>query len=464
MSPRMPEARRLWTALLVLSVALAAVVPVVAGQQGGQEARDERLVSQSLWGVKQSVGLTLVREYATNYGDRSFWESRPDGEGVRVAIVDTGIDLDHPDLVGSLACSGCWRDLVDQRPVPYDDHGHGTHVAGILSGRGHAQLNPLDSYFPTGARGIAPGAELIVAKAMNASGAGKDARVAEAVEWSLDPDGDPSTDDGADIIHLSLGIEAPAQAPVPGGPKVDTGSETEQAVRQAVEDGVFVVMSSGNQGRDQAAPPAGVPGVIAVGALDGSGRVLSFSNTGEDVDVYAPGVVTSAWPMALDEDGMEDGYTGLAGTSQAAPVVTGTLALTLQANPSLQEGGGATKVAHMEELVQRTGQPIEEGPQDAVQIDAAAVVASQDQGATGMAWGVVTVFTLLALAVVTILARVLWGLLAQAVEEQEGRGGPPPGGPAEDTSDPASNPGPGEPEESDSSPEAQGTRFRSVEE
>lgn len=463
MSPRMPGPRRLSTISLTLLILSAALVPMVAGQQDGGQG--ERLVSQSLWGVKQSVGLSLVREYATNYGQRSFWEDRPDGGGVRVAIVDTGIDLSHPDLSGSLACALCWRDLVDQRPAPYDDHGHGTHVAGILAGRGHGQLNPLKSYFPTGARGIAPAAELIVAKAMNASGAGKDARVAEAVEWSLDPDGDPGTDDGADIIHLSLGIEAPTQPTVPGAPKVEAGSETEQAVRRAVEDGVFVVMSAGNQGRDRAAPPAGVDGVIAVGALDGSGRVLGFSNTGEDVDVYAPGVVTSTWPRALDEDGIEDGYTGLAGTSQAAPVVSGTLALALGAGPTL-DGGGATKVAHLEELVRRTGRPVDQGPSDAVQVDAAAVVASQDAGADGVAWGVVIVFTLLALALAGSLARVLWGLLAKTVEEQNG-GGPPPrtrpqGSAGSGSPDDTGDEGPSS--ESSSSSTGSDPRFRSMDE
>ncbi len=466
MSPRMPGPRRLRTVSLVLLVVSAALAPMAAAQQDGAE-QGERLVSQSLWGVKQSVGLTLAREYATNYGERAFWEERPDGEGVRVAIVDTGIDLDHPDLATSLACGHCWRDLVNQRPAPYDDHGHGTHVAGILAGRGHTQLNPLESYFPTGARGIAPGAELIVAKAMNASGTGKDARVAEAVSWSLDPDGDPATDDGADIIHLSLGIEDPSQRTVPGGPRVDTGSETEQAVRRAIEAGVFVVMSAGNQGREEAAPPAGVDGVIAVGALDGSGRVLSFSNTGRHVDVYAPGVVTSAWPLGLDEDGIEDGYTGLAGTSQAAPVVSGVLALALEAGPSLQAGGGATKVAHMEELVQRTGQPVDQGPAGAVQVDAAAVVASQDAGADGMAWGVVIMFTLLALALVAFLGRLLWGLLARAVEEQNGEQGPRPGAAAQAGAGQASQSDPEEDEssaESSSSSTGSGARFRSAEE
>lgn len=409
-----------------LAAALLAALVLAPLVVAPAEAQGARLVPQSLWGVKQSVGLGAFQELVTNHGERSFWQDRPSGQGVRVAIVDTGIDLGHPDLDGVLACDHCWRDLVGGLTTPYDDNGHGTHVAGIVAGRGHLQWNPLQSYFPTGARGVAPGAGLIVAKAMNSTGGGADATVAAAIAWALDPDGDPGTADGAHVVHLSLGVD------VPGGPQLPVlraGSETEDAVRRAIDAGVFVVLSAGNQGQEGVPPPGNVPGVIAVGAVDDGDAILEFSNRGPEVDVFAPGVIMSTWPAALDDDGIRDGYTGLAGTSQAAPVVTGTLALVLGANPALASGGGATKVAHMERLVSETGEALSSG---GVGLDAEALLVTQDQGTDGVSWGVVLTLGILALVFAGAVARVALALLRRNAErhangeKQASDGGPAP--------------------------------------
>ena len=388
--------------LLLLAVLLA---PVLAEPALAQE----RLVPQSLWGVRASVGLGPLAELVTNHGGRSFWQERPTGEGVRVAIIDTGLDPTHPDLRGALACPSCWLDLVNGRARPYDDHGHGTHVAGIVAGRGHLQLNPLNSYFPTGARGLAPGAGLLVAKAMNASGSGSDERVGRAIDWALDPDRDPATNDGAHIIHLSLGIEE--------GDAFEPGSETEAAARRAIEAGVLVVLSAGNQAVERVPPPGNVEGVITVGAADANGNILSFSNRGPEVDLYAPGVVMSTWPAALDDDGIEDGYTGLAGTSQAAPVVTGALALAMGANPALLEGGGATKVAHLEATLRRVGQPTADG--SSVTLDAAALLAVEDEGTSAVAWAVVAPLAALALIVLLVVLRATVRMIGGRREEEQ---------------------------------------------
>ncbi len=403
--PLQAPARPLLAAALLLTVVL---LPVAASQA------DERHVPQSLWGVKGDVGLTVLEELLTNHADRSWWQARPTGDGVRVGVIDTGIDLSHPDLEGSLACGYCWRDFVGEGAEPYDNHGHGTHVAGIIAGRGHWQVNPLNSYFPTGARGMATGAELIVAKAMNSTGGGDDSRVAEAIEWALDPDGDPTTEDGAQIIHLSLGVRSPDDM----DGQVRAGSETEEVVREAIERGVFVIMSAGNQADQGPATPGQVPGVIAVGALDADGELLSFTNRGEGVDVYAPGVVMSAWPAGLDEDGIRDGYTGLAGTSQAAPVVTGGLALAIGANPELAQGGGATKVTHIEDLVRSTGERFEPG---VVRFDAAGLLETQDLGTSKVAWTVVGTVALFTLIVLGIAGRLAFRLLRKHAHEYSER-------------------------------------------
>jgi subtilisin family serine protease len=392
----------------------ATAVPAVAQQEQ---------VPQSLWGVRGDVGLGVVPQFVTNYGERSALEQRPSGEDVRVAVIDTGLAPDHPDLDASLACDHCWRDFVNNRSRPYDDNGHGTHVAGIIAGNGHPQLNPLQSYFPTGAIGIASDADLVVAKAMNETGGGKDERVAEAIEWSMDPDGQPDSGDEPHILHLSLGVRTQS---APEG-SVPTGSKTEGAVQEAIERGIFVVMSAGNQGQQGPAVPGNVDGVIAVGALASDGQRLEMSNTGEGVDLFAPGIVMSTWPQPLDEDRIRDGYTGLAGTSQAAPVVTGGLALAADANPQLRDAGGAEKVEHVETMVQRTGEVRETGEASVVTFDGEAFLASQDQGTDELDWSTVLAVSLLALLVLATLGRIGYAAVQEREAESDSAEPTPPG-------------------------------------
>jgi subtilisin family serine protease len=392
------------------------VVVLLVASAGSAVAQQERLPN-SLWGVRGEVGLGFVEQFVTNYGDRSFYEDRPSGEGVRVAVIDTGLASEHPDLDGKIACEDCWKGSFDCRgqqarsaPDPVDDNGHGTHVAGIIAGNGHTQLNPTHSYFPTGAWGLAPDADLVVAKAMNATGGGSDKCVADAIRWSLDPDGVEDSGDEPHIVHLSLGVQS-------GDGSIPTGSQTEDAVREAIDQGIFVVMSAGNQGQQGPAVPGNVDGVVAVGALDSNGEPLEMSNRGDGVDVFAPGVIMSTWPSNLDQDGIDDGYTGLAGTSQAAPVVTGGLALTLEANPSLKDGGQATKVQHIETMIQRTGNPVNVRGDAFTTFDGNELLASQDKGTDELAWGVVTTVSITLLIVLAVLGRAGFSLLASYAED-----------------------------------------------
>jgi subtilisin family serine protease len=399
--------------ILLAILVLASAAPALAQQER---------VPKSLWGVRGDVGLGFVEQFFTNYGDRSFYEARPSGEDVRVAVVDTGIDTKHPDLDDTMACNDCWKPNFDCQgedetapataPEPFDDNGHGTHVSGIIAGDGHAQLNPTNSYFPTGAWGIAPDTELVVAKAMNATGGGSDECVAEAVRWSLDPDGVPDSGDEPHIVHLSLGVQS-------SDGSVPTGSKTEKAVEEAIEQGVFVVMSAGNQGQRGPAAPGNVDGVIAVGALGSDGQPLEMSNRGEGVDVFAPGVIMSTFPKNLDDDGIRDGYTGLAGTSQAAPVVTGGLSLVLDANPELREGGDEIKVYYVESLIERTGTPTSSGSAQFVTFDGGQLVAAEDAGTSDWAGWLVAAFGVAALLVAVVLGRAGFTLLQSYVEDEE---------------------------------------------
>jgi subtilisin family serine protease len=240
-----------------------------------------------------------------------------DGQGVTVAIVDTGIDLSHPNLAGVVVAF--WEDLVSARPDPYDDNGHGTAMASILVGRGSLA-------------GGAPAVTLIVIKAVSADGSGSDAVVATAVNDAVAH--------GADVISLSLGG---------AGAKLiqRLGSASVNAVQSAAAQGVLVVASAGNDGESddgQVASPSVARDAVSVGAVDASGVVASFSSIGRAVpltgspdqkpEVVAPGVnITVAW--------LDRSTATVSGTSPAAVFVAAALALLLEMKPSYQRAGSA---------------------------------------------------------------------------------------------------------------------------
>lgn len=348
-------------ALLIATVLL---LPVVAAEPAGGP-----YVARSMWSGKHLAGIDRLWLLL-----RDPWDAKPTGDGVRVAVIDTGIDPRHPDLEGTVVA---WRDFIEDRPDPYDDHGHGTHVAAILAGRGHLQANPLSSYFLTGERGVAPGAHLLVAKAMRADGTGDDATVARAIRWAVDPNGDGDTADGASIINLSVGFDGPTASALDGPSAL--------AIAAAVRAGVVVVVASGNDGTDHVLPPADAEGALVVGAVDSDGAVAAFSNWGPELDVVAPGIVVSAYPHDLDgNDLARDGYTGMAGTSMAVPFVAGVVALMMDADPALARTSlGADlsgKVDGIEEAVKSTARSTDDVRAGAGLIDAEGAVGRVDRG------------------------------------------------------------------------------------
>jgi serine protease AprX len=265
------------------------------------------------------------------------------GKGVKVAVIDTGIDLSHPEFRGMTVE---WADLVNGRSEAYDDNGHGTHVAGIVVAQG--TWKTLLSGFRL--KGVAPEASLIVIKAIGADGRGDETRVAQGVTTAVA--------NGADVIILSLG----------GDTTIIFGTRTEDAVKAAINKGVFVVAAAGNapEGKTDCTvtSPASVEGVIAVGAVDRDEVIGSFScrGSGEEggilpgtgiqrtsdpnkkPEVVAPGVdITSAW-----KDGA---YASAQGTSQAAPMVGGLLALLLEENPELMSKDRATVISVKDKLM-----------------------------------------------------------------------------------------------------------------
>lgn len=257
-----------------------------------------------------------------------FWPDLPTLSPVLVGIVDTGIDVNHPEFAGRIAFA---RSFVGGSVD--DEIGHGTFVAGeIAAATGNAQ----------GIAGIAFPAKLIVAKVVGADQTIDPVVEAQAIRWEVDR--------GAKVINLSLGA---VRDPV--DPTLDTFSPIEaSAIRYATKHGVLVVAAVGNGDDSPSTPwpyadyPSALPHVLGVGAFGQDGNVPAFSNRDPAfVDVVAPGVgILSTFPRALTaehpgcvDQGYSDcashDYRGGAGTSFAAPQVTAAAALLLAVHPGL---------------------------------------------------------------------------------------------------------------------------------
>lgn len=273
-----------------------------------------------------------------------------DGAGVTICLVDTGIDLIHPDLAGVHIVA--WRDFISGRALPYDDGGHGTAMAGLIVADGRA-------------KGIAPGASLIVAKALRSNGTGSSDTIGEAIGFCVDPNGDGDAGDGADIISLSLGAQ---RTPF-------STNAASKAAEEAITKGVFVVSSAGNDGREDdgdVGTPADIPLVIAVGSLNHQLEVAAFSSKGNN----SPTMQTSRVDPNLKPEftlpgvglvttAMGASYTSMTGTSTSAALLSGLLALLLQAHPSYAKVG-AESVVQMKNILMLTSLPLggQETPHD----------------------------------------------------------------------------------------------------
>ncbi|RKN07414.1 hypothetical protein D7319_18870 [Streptomyces radicis] len=244
------------------------------------------------------------------------WEAGHDGEGVTVAVLDTGIDASHPDLAGGKVVAEA---IFAGTPDAHDHHGHGTHVASIAAGTG---AHSGGAY-----TGVAPGARLLNAKVLDDDGWGFDSGIVQGMEWAVAQD--------ARIVNLSLGS---ADEP---GPDV-----LEEAVdRLSAESGALFVIAAGNAGPGQVSSPATADAALAVGAVDDADALADFSGTGPrqgdfavKPDLTAPGVAIGAAAadgsvLTGENEPVADGYIALDGTSMAAPHVAGAAALLLQRHP-----------------------------------------------------------------------------------------------------------------------------------
>jgi subtilisin family serine protease len=227
------------------------------------------------------------------------------GAGAVVAVVDSGVQADHPDLAGRI---GPGYDEVQRDATPQDGNGHGTHVMGII---GAATGNGV------GIESVAPGATLMPVRVLDDNGSGNPDTVARGVDWARTH--------GADVINLSLGSEVPLVGAA-------EGDAFDAAIRRAIAAGIVVVAAAGNNGVPVCEQPAASDGLLCVGAVDKRGQRSFFSSFGRGLGVVAPGGSgASATGMQVGEDILStfprSGYRELAGTSQAAPHVAGVAAL-----------------------------------------------------------------------------------------------------------------------------------------
>jgi len=314
-----------------------AALEALASQPMVTSVRLDRQVQGTMERTSATIGAKWVRE---NLGF--------DGAGVGVAIIDSGVTGWHDDLGSDRVVH--FADFVSFQSQPYDDYGHGTHVAGIIAGNG---------YDSGGARlGIAPAANLVVLKVLDGDGFGYISNVIAALDYAVEH----RAQYNIRVINLSVAA---------GVYESYTTDPLTLAAKRAVESGVVVVTAAGNLGRNaQGQPqyggitaPGNAPWVLTVGASSHNGTisraddsVAPFSSRGPSFidysakpDLVAPGVgiESLADPSSLlfathptarlwgTVDTVTQPYLSLTGTSMAAPVVTGTVALMMQANPSL---------------------------------------------------------------------------------------------------------------------------------
>jgi thermitase len=224
------------------------------------------------------------------------WGVGKGSENVIVAVVDTGADLNHPDLQGRLQTG---YNVINPASSPMDDVGHGTHVAGIISalvnnGEGVAGMTWYNPVMPV--------------KVLDETGAGNTYNVAQGIIWAADH--------GARVINMSLGNYADANF-------------LHDAIKYAFNKDIVLIAASGNDNSEQPGYPAAYPEVLAVAASDNAKQKATFSNFGDYIGVTAPGVnIPSTYP--------HNQYAALSGTSMASPHVTALAALIRSTNPKLK--------------------------------------------------------------------------------------------------------------------------------
>jgi subtilisin len=270
-----------------------------------------RIINIELDGIVYAIDAELDNAWGVKrIGSGTVHDGGNKGKGVKVGIIDSGIDYYHPDLNANFAGG---YDFVNKDDDPLDDYGHGTHVAGTVA----AEDND------SGVVGVAPEASLYALKVLDSSGGGSWSDVIAAMDWAVT--------NNLQVVNLSLGSDR------------NPGGTVQAAFDNAEAAGLVIVAAGGNSGTlagkgNNVTYPAKYASVIAVAATDSNDQRASWSSTGDEIELAAPGVsVLSTWndadsphdpqPYILDGDYYKEG----SGTSMASPHVAGSAALVIAA-------------------------------------------------------------------------------------------------------------------------------------
>ncbi len=255
-----------------------------------------------VWG-DSTVGDPAYLDATLGYGQHlldvdSAWNVTRGVSETIIAIVDSGINLSHPEFAGRLVPG---YDFINNDDDPTDDHGHGTHVAGIAA----AGINGF------GTVGVCPECRIMPVKVLNQRNGGTWGTVSKGILFAVD--------NGADVINLSLGATI-------------TSTTLISSVQYAIDNGVVIVAAAGNMASSSPFYPAAVPGVIGVSGTDSQDQYWPVSNYGDYIDVSAPAVnIYSSYYDLVNTSG----YAYMSGTSMASPFVTGLVGLILSRRPEL---------------------------------------------------------------------------------------------------------------------------------
>ncbi|MET8271070.1 S8 family serine peptidase [Streptomyces sp. NPDC005096] len=242
-------------------------------------------------------------------GAQKVWAEGDTGKDVKVAVLDTGVDTEHPDLARQVDATASF---IPEEPEITDFHGHGTHTASTIAGTGSASDGKE--------RGVAPGARLEIGKVLNGRGSGQESWIIAGMEWA-------ARDRQAKIVSMSLGG---------GGDATDPMSQAVDELSR--ETGALFVIAAGNGGPQSIGSPGAADSALTVGAVDSSDHLANFSSTGPrggdaglKPEITAPGVdILAARSQYGDGSGY---YTTMSGTSMATPHVAGAAALLAAAHP-----------------------------------------------------------------------------------------------------------------------------------
>jgi len=346
---------------VVLPLAADPVRVVVAYRDGAPVARGERWGDSSVYSVeidrselealRRDPGVVAVT--VDEGGQGGLVESIPrvgadvlhlqgvDGRGTTIAVLDTGIDTDHPDFAGRIVAEQCFCENVGIGCCPgggksrsgpgaaEDDHGHGTHVTSIAAGGG-----------AVAAAGVAPAATIVALKVMDRENKFSNFKqIFDGLQWIADNRPD------VDVVNMSLGSFSQYTRTQCFGIAISLGLQP--VIARLRQRGVLIAACTGNNGNQAALwLPACMDEVVAVGAtFDTSDAIAGFTNSSDSMDVLAPGTSITASKMG-------GGTTTMSGTSMATPHVAGTILLLRQVS------GDGLSADFLQELLRRTGKPL----------------------------------------------------------------------------------------------------------